>query len=363
MAATLGELASLVEGRVDRRRIGRGPWRGDAAGRRTGRHHVCRRDEKAEKLAATRARAALFPSDFQHDRLTMPAIAGGRCPSRPSLRSCCTFARRRPPADRHQPAGDGQPFGADRRRCRHSSRRHDRRRREIGAGLDHPLRRPRHGRLPTGRKRDDLSQRGAVREHGGRAPIGHPRRRGASARHGFGYRLVDGQHQPSAQLGNVEIGADVEIGACTTIDRGTYGPTDRRRHEDRQPGDDRPQLPHRPAQHALLAGRHRRQHDRPAITSSWPARSASATTCTSATARCWGPWPASPTTCPPAARMLGIPATPEREQKLRLAAIAKLPEMRSKLNQLERSLARAARIGAPSAWTTSQSLWRSSTAA
>lgn len=43
--------------------------------------------------------------------------------------------------------------------------------------------------------------------------------------YGFGYRQVDGRHKLSAQLGNVEIGADVEIGAGTTIDRGTYGPT------------------------------------------------------------------------------------------------------------------------------------------
>lgn len=43
--------------------------------------------------------------------------------------------------------------------------------------------------------------------------------------YGFGYRQVDGRHKLSAQLGNVEIAADVEIGACTTIDRGTYGPT------------------------------------------------------------------------------------------------------------------------------------------
>jgi UDP-3-O-[3-hydroxymyristoyl] glucosamine N-acyltransferase len=43
--------------------------------------------------------------------------------------------------------------------------------------------------------------------------------------YGFGYRQVDGRHQLSAQLGNVEIAADVEIGAGTTIDRGTYGPT------------------------------------------------------------------------------------------------------------------------------------------
>ena len=43
--------------------------------------------------------------------------------------------------------------------------------------------------------------------------------------YGFGYYCVDGRHQLSAQLGNVVLGADVEIGAGTTIDRGTYGPT------------------------------------------------------------------------------------------------------------------------------------------
>lgn len=42
---------------------------------------------------------------------------------------------------------------------------------------------------------------------------------------GFGYRLVDGRHVPTAQLGFVKIEHDVEVGACTTIDRGTYGAT------------------------------------------------------------------------------------------------------------------------------------------
>lgn len=44
--------------------------------------------------------------------------------------------------------------------------------------------------------------------------------------YGFGYQTVGGRHQLSAQLGNVEIGDDVEIGANTTIDRGTYGATE-----------------------------------------------------------------------------------------------------------------------------------------
>jgi UDP-3-O-[3-hydroxymyristoyl] glucosamine N-acyltransferase len=42
---------------------------------------------------------------------------------------------------------------------------------------------------------------------------------------GFGYRCVNGEHVKIPQLGHVEIGDDVEIGAATTIDRGTFGAT------------------------------------------------------------------------------------------------------------------------------------------
>ena len=42
---------------------------------------------------------------------------------------------------------------------------------------------------------------------------------------GFGYRFQNGRHVKVPQLGTVEIAADVEIGACTTIDRGTFGAT------------------------------------------------------------------------------------------------------------------------------------------
>ncbi len=42
---------------------------------------------------------------------------------------------------------------------------------------------------------------------------------------GFGYSLRSGRHERTAQLGWVELGDDVEVGANTTIDRGTYGPT------------------------------------------------------------------------------------------------------------------------------------------
>ena len=42
---------------------------------------------------------------------------------------------------------------------------------------------------------------------------------------GFGYRVVDGRHQRLEHFGNVIIEDDVEIGACTTVDRGMIGET------------------------------------------------------------------------------------------------------------------------------------------
>jgi UDP-3-O-[3-hydroxymyristoyl] glucosamine N-acyltransferase len=42
---------------------------------------------------------------------------------------------------------------------------------------------------------------------------------------GYGYELVDGRHEKVPQAGWVEVGDDVEIGACTTVDRGALGPT------------------------------------------------------------------------------------------------------------------------------------------
>ena len=43
--------------------------------------------------------------------------------------------------------------------------------------------------------------------------------------HGFGYKPTADGYRLSAQLGWVELGPDVEVGANTAIDRGTYGPT------------------------------------------------------------------------------------------------------------------------------------------
>jgi len=43
---------------------------------------------------------------------------------------------------------------------------------------------------------------------------------------------------------------------------------------------------------------------------------------------------------PPHARFVGIPATPEREQMLKQAAFAKLPEMRRQLKEIQETLRR-----------------------
>ena len=42
---------------------------------------------------------------------------------------------------------------------------------------------------------------------------------------GFGYEFVKGQHVKIDQVGIVEIGNDVEVGSCTTIDRARFGKT------------------------------------------------------------------------------------------------------------------------------------------
>jgi UDP-3-O-[3-hydroxymyristoyl] glucosamine N-acyltransferase len=43
--------------------------------------------------------------------------------------------------------------------------------------------------------------------------------------YGFGYKSSDGKHLLASQLGWVEVGDDVDIGANSCVDRGTYGAT------------------------------------------------------------------------------------------------------------------------------------------
>ncbi len=156
--------------------------------------------------------------------------------------------------------------------------------------------------------------------------------------YGFGYELVEGRHCRTAQLGNVIIGADVEIGAGTTIDRGTYGPTV---IGEGTKIDDQVMIAHN-----CRLGRHNMLCSQVGI-------AGSSTTgdyvvlagqvgvrdhVHIGTAAIVGAKGGIVNDVPDGSRYIGVPATPEREQKLRLAAVSKLPEMRHQLKALERKV-------------------------
>ena len=147
---------------------------------------------------------------------------------------------------------------------------------------------------------------------------------------GFGYRLQDGRHVKVPQLGHVEIGDDVEIGAVHA--RSTAAPSRPRAIGAGTKIDNLVQVGHNcqigrhnllvsqvgiagscsTGDYVVMAGQvgvadhvhiGDRRHDR-------------------------RPRPASPRTCPPASACSARPATPEREQKRILMSLEKLPEMR-----------------------------------
>ncbi|MCA9131987.1 MAG: UDP-3-O-(3-hydroxymyristoyl)glucosamine N-acyltransferase [Planctomycetales bacterium] len=164
--------------------------------------------------------------------------------------------------------------------------------------------------------------------------------------YGFGYRLQDGRHERTAQLGWVDIGNDVEIGASTAIDRGTYGPT---RIGDGTKIDNHVQIGHNchigkhnlicaqvgiagstvTGEHVVLAGQvgladHIRLADRVVV---------------GAQAGVMGNLEAGSV-------VVGSPAVPRRQRMVEWALIGRLPEMRKelkdmqqKINELEQQLA------------------------
>jgi UDP-3-O-[3-hydroxymyristoyl] glucosamine N-acyltransferase len=157
--------------------------------------------------------------------------------------------------------------------------------------------------------------------------------------YGFGYTHVAGKHVLSAQLGFVRIGSDVEIGAGTTIDRGTYGATT---IGDGTKIDNQVQIAHncRIGRHNLICaqvgiagststgdyvvmGGQAGLRDHVHIGTG--ARLSAMAGITN--------------NVPDGTVMLGIPATPERDQKLKLAAVAKLPEMRQEFKAMRRAVA------------------------
>lgn len=157
--------------------------------------------------------------------------------------------------------------------------------------------------------------------------------------YGFGYETVQGRHKRSFQLGNVEIGDDVEIGSCTTIDRGTYGPT---RIGEGTKIDNLVMIAHNCA-----IGRHN-------LICSQVGVAGSCTTgdyvvmagqvglrdhLTIGDRAVLGAKAGVMTDIPEGAVYVGIPATPEREQRVKQAAWARLPEMRKEFLALQKQLA------------------------
>ncbi|MGC3969491.1 MAG: UDP-3-O-(3-hydroxymyristoyl)glucosamine N-acyltransferase [Pirellulales bacterium] len=157
--------------------------------------------------------------------------------------------------------------------------------------------------------------------------------------YGFGYRQVEGKHVLTAQLGFVDIGADCEIGAGTTIDRGTYGPT---RIGEGTKIDDQVMIGHNcvigrhnlicsqvgiagstsTGDYVVIAGQaglrdHIHIGDRAVLSAMAGVMS----------------------DVPDGVVMMGIPATPEREQKLKQVAWMKLPDMRTDFKELQRTVA------------------------
>jgi UDP-3-O-[3-hydroxymyristoyl] glucosamine N-acyltransferase len=155
---------------------------------------------------------------------------------------------------------------------------------------------------------------------------------------GFGYRLHDGKHVKVPQLGHVELGHDVEIGAGTTVDRGTFGAT---RIGDGTKIDNLVQVAHNcsigrhnlfvsqmgiagsstTGDYVVIAGQvgivgHIHIGDRAMI----------------------GAKAGVTKDVPSGERMLGAPATPEREQKRILMTLEKLPEIRRDIRMIKHHL-------------------------
>lgn len=171
--------------------------------------------------------------------------------------------------------------------------------------------------------------------------------------YGFGYKQVDGRHVLSAQLGNVEIGPDVEIGAGTTIDRGVYAPT---RIGQGTKIDNLAQIAHN-----CQIGRHNLICSQVGIAGStttgdyvvMAGQAGVRDHVTIGDGAQLGAMAGVSNDVPAGMSVLGAPATPVRDQKLRFAAIAKLPAMRKEFKQMKKQVSeleeRLAMLTAPTA--------------
>ena len=153
--------------------------------------------------------------------------------------------------------------------------------------------------------------------------------------YGFGYQSVDGRHKLSSQYGNVIVGPDVEIGATTTIDRGTYGPTSIGKGTKI---DNMVMIAHncRIGCHNMLCSQvgiagSTTTGDYVVMAGQVGVRDHVHI----GTGAVIGAMAGIINDVSDGLRMIGVPATPERDQKIKQAAFSKLPEMRRQLKKLQ----------------------------
>lgn len=167
--------------------------------------------------------------------------------------------------------------------------------------------------------------------------------------YGFGYTTVDGRHRLSAQLGTVEAGDDVEIGACATIDRGTYGAT--------VIGEGTKIDNHVMIGHNCRIGRHNVICSQVGVAGSTTTgdyvvmagqvgirdhvRIGNRVTI--------GAKAGVMNDIPDGSTYVGTPATPERQQLLIVATMQKLPDLKKQVKALERAVAQLQSANDPSA--------------
>ncbi|MDO4587397.1 MAG: UDP-3-O-(3-hydroxymyristoyl)glucosamine N-acyltransferase [Planctomycetia bacterium] len=158
--------------------------------------------------------------------------------------------------------------------------------------------------------------------------------------YGFGYDSSNGTHQLSAQLGCVEIEDEVEIGACSTVDRGTYGTT-------------KIGYGTKIDNHVMIA--HNCQIGRYNLICASVGIAGSTTTgdyvvmagrvgirdhIHIGSGAVLGAMAGIMANVPEKARVVGIPATPEKEQMKKQVALSKLPEMRREMKSMQAAIAK-----------------------
>ena len=155
---------------------------------------------------------------------------------------------------------------------------------------------------------------------------------------GFGYDSSRGHHVLSAQCGFVRIEDHVDVGAGTTIDRGTYGPT--------VIGEGSKLDNQVMVAHNCRIGKHNLLCSQVGIAGSWTTGdyvvmagqvgigdhlNIGSKTMLGAKAGVMAD-------VPEETIFVGIPATPHREQMQKQAALAKLPELRKEFKRLQKEL-------------------------